>query len=209
MPGELPEISWETSKVIDADAEKEEGAATGSTGGTTIPVEKGKEEEKGKGREKKPQLDVFTRAAASRKPVFLYFTAKECAPCRTMEKLMMRQKAVVEEAKKFHSVMIATDYVKRDLLDEYKVKEAPTIILFDYEGKARRRLVGRQSNKTIEAAFKEVAKANTKLAEEKAPEEKTDAKKAGEKSAPKTKQKAKKKAAEKKAEGASDPEAAN
>ena len=148
--GELPEIGWETTKVVDGAAEGDASAGAAAESRTAVKEKKAKA----------PRLDVFDRSAASRKPVFLYFTAKECAACRTMEKLMLRQKAVVEKAKDFHAVVIGTDFVDRALLDAYKVKEAPTILLCDYDGKPRLRLVGRQSNKTVEAAFRQAVKKN-------------------------------------------------
>lgn len=169
MPGDLPQISWETTKVVEEGSEEEAPAGVATSGSRTVVVRK---------KVKKLRLDIFDRAAETKKPVFVYFTAERCDPCRTMEKLTLRQKQVTDAAKRYHSVQIVTDFVDPDLLKAYKVKQAPTIILFNYDGKPSTRMDGKQSHKVIAEAFRQVAERNRKKAEAEA-EKAEKAEKAG------------------------------
>jgi thioredoxin-like negative regulator of GroEL len=156
VQGELPQISWESTKVLEEGSEEEAPAGAATSGSRTIVVRK---------KEKKLRLDVFDRAAETKKPVFVYFTAENCNPCRTMEKLVLRQKQVTDAAKGYHSVQIVTDFVDPDLLKAYKVRQAPTIVLFNYDGEPSTRMDGKQPYNRVAEVFRRVAERNRKKAE--------------------------------------------
>ena len=152
MPGSLPKIKWESTKYI----EKVEGKVI---------------KEKRKGRtvvvRKEPEvpahLDVFDRAKADGKPVLLYITMKKCDPCRTMEKLILRQATVTKAAKRYHSVMLAIDVIPEKILKDYKIKGSPSLLLFNYKGKHLAKIEGRVRPSQAVAVLEKTAGKNATL----------------------------------------------
>lgn len=151
-PGELPKIQWEMTKWVEEAPPKERvdrpAAKSPSEKGPTVVAPKPGSESAAPGKQAKQKpkmhLDVFDRAAATGKPVLLYFTAENCLPCRTMENLLLRQTNVVERTKGYHSVMLAKDFITEEIIKEFKVDSMPTVILVDAAGEKYVRLPGRQ-----------------------------------------------------------------
>lgn len=157
VPGKLPKIPWESTKWVEK---------------TVVPEPSGKEPRKkavsGTVRvEKAPKteriLDVFERSATTRKPVLLYFTMKVCDTCRTMENLVLRQKAVVDQAKGYHSIQLVGDFITRDLLKKYDVKKAPTIVLLDFQGRKLATVVGRKSPRHLASLLAKIRARNSQI----------------------------------------------
>jgi len=183
-----------SSQRVDRPAEK----SPSDNGPTVVTPKPGSERAApGKQAEKKPnmRLDVFDRAAASGKPVLLYFTAENCLSCRTMENLLLRQTNVVEKTKGYHSVMLAKDFITEDIIKQFKVDSTPTVILVDSTGQKYLRLPGRQYpldfSRTLEQFAarnaRDVSKAkkaiDARSGGEKSPEKQNGQDKAGEKKA--------------------------
>ena len=181
MPGNLPKIKWERTKwvsnpSVDSDSK---GKTSSAKKGSTEVVETPKRSKRSKKRT--GYLDVFERAKKDKKPVLMYFTMDKCDACRTMEKLILRQKTVTDAAKKYHSVMLVKDFITKEIADTYKIRSAPSIVLTDYTGERFLRFSGRQSPRILTRQMKQFAAANAKAA--KAAAKKADAKKTREKTA--------------------------
>jgi thioredoxin-related protein len=82
--------------------------------------------------------------------------------CKTMVKLVLRQKAVVTLAKKFHSVEIDASKLDASLGKRYKLVVSPSVVFTDYKGKVLTALPGKQTPERLVAVMKGVVAENTK-----------------------------------------------
>ena len=85
---------------------------------------------------------VLLRAAKSRQPVIIDFSAAWCAPCRELDEVTFHHREVVRQAEQ-DFVMIKVDLTRRGnpdhdrLLEKFAVKGVPTVVFLDRKGQER------------------------------------------------------------------------
>lgn len=112
------------------------------------------------------ELSVIKRAAISGKPV-MFFVHGNCngaagVACKTMGKLVLRQKLVTDQAKHFHAVEVDATKIDSTLARRYRLKVSPSLVFVDCAGKVVKVLPGKPSAKQVAAVMKAVAVRNAK-----------------------------------------------
>ena len=158
----MPVIKWEAVEVLTRleKTEKEEPKDGSGTGRTK--VKPGKSAKAGPGSE----LSVVQLAAETGKPV-MFFVHGNCngsagVACKTMGKLVLRQKAVTDAAKNFHAVEVDATKIDSKLAKRYKLKVSPSLVFVDCTGKVVTVLPGKPSAKRVAAVMKAVVAKNAK-----------------------------------------------
>lgn len=104
-------------------------------------------------------LDGARKTAAKQKKVVLVdFTATWCGPCKMMLATTYRDKAVVEQSKRFVPVLIDVDK-QTTIAQKYKIEVIPTIVFLDARGNVLGRSTGYQNAATL---LKQMADAQKK-----------------------------------------------
>lgn len=159
----MPVIKWEAVEVLTRleKTEKEEPKDGSGTGRTK--VKPGKSAKAGSGSE----LSVVQLAAETGKPV-MFFVHGNCngsagVACKTMGKLVLRQKAVTDAAKNFHAVEVDATKIDPKLARRYKLKVSPSLVFVDCAGKVVKVLPGKPSAKQVAAVMKAVIARNAKV----------------------------------------------
>ena len=95
-------------------------------------------------------VEAIIAAKAQNKPIFLYFSANWCAPCKKMRLETIQNEKVKKVFKQF--IVLTLDYdEKKKLADQFSVKELPAYFVLDDNGKVLQKAVGYKTT----AAFKE------------------------------------------------------
>jgi len=157
-----PEIEWEASEVVKKSVPR---SPAGEVSGKTTAIRR----ENPKKDQHELNLDVVDRAAATKKPVMLFFAKAGNKDSLTMEKLVFGQNGIVEFAKNFHAVKVDSDAVDGAILKRYRVRSAPTVVFLDYQGNIVSLLAGKVTPKKLQAAMAAVVAKNKKLPPEKGP----------------------------------------
>jgi thioredoxin-like negative regulator of GroEL len=84
------------------------------------------------------------------KPVFLYFTADWCPPCKTMKLEVWPDATIAATMEQYDAVYIDTDE-RPDLGGRYGVPSIPTMVVLAPDGTERDRRVGLASVKELTA----------------------------------------------------------
>ena len=113
------------------------------------------------------ELSVIKQAATSGKPV-MFFVHGNCngsagVACKTMGKLVLRQKLVTDQAKNFHAVEVDARKIDSSLARRYKLKVSPSLVFVDCTGKVVKVLPGKPSARQVAAVMKAVAARNEKV----------------------------------------------
>jgi thioredoxin-related protein len=114
-------------------------------------------------------LTVLDEARESGKPVMLFFSApdKDSAlgkQCLTFENFVLRNQKIFDEAQKFHRVKIDPTKFRREVLKQYKVKTAPTVVFLSYDGKIITKIQAKSNPTRFLQTLKAVLAKNAKLA---------------------------------------------
>lgn len=154
-------INWEAVKVL-AQA-VEEGEEEPESGKRT-KVKKGRK--KGKSTGEVLELSVIKQAAISGKPV-MFFVHGNCngaagVACKTMGKLVLRQKLVTDQAKHFHAVEVDATKIDSSLAKRYKLRVSPSLVFVDCAGKVVKVLPGKPSARQVAAVMKAVVVRNAR-----------------------------------------------
>ena len=112
-------------------------------------------------------LSVIKQAATSGKPV-MFFVHGNCngsagVACKTMGKLVLRQKLGTDQAKNFHAVEVDARKIDSSLARRYKLKVSPSLVFVDCTGKVVKVLPGKPSARQVAAVMKAVAARNEKV----------------------------------------------
>ena len=83
--------------------------------------------------------------------------------CKTMGKLILRQKRVTDQAKNFHAVEVDARKIDSTLAKRYKLKVSPSLVFVDCTGKVVKVLPGKPSAKQVAAVMKAVSVRNAKV----------------------------------------------
>ena len=110
---------------------------------------------------------MIRESAESGKPV-MFFVHGNCngaagVACKTMGKLILRQKLVTDQAKNFHAVEVDARKIDSTLAKRYKLKGSPSLVFVDCTGKVVKVLPGKPSAKQVAAVMKAVAVRNAKV----------------------------------------------
>lgn len=88
--------------------------------------------------------DLLKEAKRTRKAIFLDFTATWCGPCRQMEKeTFANAKVATVSSESYLAYKVDIDwFVGMDIAEKYNVKQYPTIVFLDYQGRYLNRIKG-------------------------------------------------------------------
>jgi thiol:disulfide interchange protein len=155
-------ISWEAVKVLSRVEKTEEGESKEGNRRTKVKPSK-----KGGKAAPESELSVVRLAAETGKPV-MFFVHGNCngsagVACKTMGKLVLRQKAVTDAAKAFHAVEVDATKIDPKLARRYKLKVSPSLVFVDCAGKVVTVLPGKPSAKQVAAVMKAVVARNDKV----------------------------------------------
>jgi len=186
VPGTLPKISWEETRVVkiaasgvglakDSKATEEKIPEKTRGDKTTVKPAPGKSGSKsgsksaGESGKVELDLDVIERARSSGKPIMFYVHGNCTGPadeaCKTMVNLVLRQKPIVTLATNFHAVEIDASKLDASLGERYKLKVSPSVVFVDYQGKVLTVLRGKQSPKQLTASMQSVLAENARRLE--------------------------------------------
>jgi thioredoxin-related protein len=157
----LPVIKWEAARVLARVEKTEEGESKEGVRRTKVKPSKGAKAVP------KNELSVVQLAAETGKPV-MFFVHGNCngsagVACKTMGKLVLRQKAVTDAAKNFHAVEVDATKIDPKLARRYKLKVSPSLVFVDCTGKVLKVLPGKPSAKQVAAVMKAVVVRNNKV----------------------------------------------
>lgn len=160
----MPVIKWEAAKVLTRLEKTEEGEPDGGSGTGRTKVKRGKGSRKADG---DTELSVVKLSAESGKPV-MFFVHGNCngaagVACKTMGKLVLRQKAVTDQARNFHAVEVDATKIDPKLARRYKLTVSPSLVFVDCSGKVVKVLPGKPSAKQVAAVMKAVVARNAKV----------------------------------------------
>lgn len=88
--------------------------------------------------------EALVKAKEENKPVFLDVYASWCGPCKKLKKTTFKDEEVGEYFNK-NFICIAIDGETEEgkaILDKYRVRSYPTLIIADYEGNMRTKTTG-------------------------------------------------------------------
>jgi thioredoxin-related protein len=110
---------------------------------------------------------VIKESAASGKPV-MFFVHGNCngaagVACKTMGKLILRQKLVTDQARNFHAVEVDARKIDSSLAKRYKLRVSPSLVFVDCTGKVITVLPGKRSAKQVASVMKAVSARNEKV----------------------------------------------
>lgn len=89
-------------------------------------------------------MEALDKARKENKPVFLDVYASWCGPCKKLKKSTFKDEEVGEYFNK-NFICVAIDGETEEgkaILDKYKVRSYPTLIIADYEGNMRTKTTG-------------------------------------------------------------------
>ena len=88
--------------------------------------------------------DLLKEAKRTRKAIFLDFTATWCGPCRQMEKeTFANAKVAAVSSESYLAYKVDIDwFAGMDIAEKYNVKQYPTIVFLDYQGRYLNRIKG-------------------------------------------------------------------
>ena len=142
----------------------EEGKPDDGSGTGRTKVKRGKKG--GKATESR-ELSVVMKSAESGTHV-MFFVHGNCngaagVACKTMGKLILRQKAVTDQARNFHAVEVDATKIDPKRARRYKLTVSPSLVFVDCSGKVVKILHGKPSAKQVAAVMKAVVARNAKV----------------------------------------------